>query len=78
MIVVRQNGKPRIVTCYGKVICEFDESGIATADEAYTFDLTKLGYTVEGTVLDEVKNDTGGETAGKTSRSKRSRNTDSD
>ena len=81
MITVRQNGKPRVVTAYGNVVCEFDKDGVAMADEAYTFDLIRLGYEVADAppiVLDEVKDDTSGKAESKAARSKRSRNSDSD
>lgn len=79
MILVRQNGKPKTVMSGGVIICEFDERGTATVDDTYAAALSKCGYIVEGApVSGEVTDDTAGKTEAKTTRSKRSRNTDTD
>lgn len=72
MITVKQNGKPRVVTANGKIICRFDESGIAAADEAYMLDLVSMGYIVN--TSEEADNgNTSGKADGKTAAGKRSK-----
>lgn len=83
-MIVRQNGKPRIVTDKGKVIAEFDESGIVKVDDKIGAKLVKLGYAADTTASGKsddlllslfdtnggAVNDTNGETEVKASRGK--------
>lgn len=85
-MIVRQNDRPRIVTDKGKVIAEFDESGIVKVDDKIAAKLVKLGYAADTTASDKTDepplslfgddtnggaaDDTNGETEAKASRSK--------
>lgn len=77
-MIVHQNGKARTVTNCGVVVCVFDDNGVANVNDEYAPMLEKLGYTVVKPFSEEANNDTGRETEIKTTRSRRSRNSDVD
>ncbi len=52
-MIVKQNGKPRIVTDKGKVIAEFDKEGIAKVDDKIGAKLVKLGYAADTAASDK-------------------------
>lgn len=43
-MIIKQNGKPRIVTDKGKVIAEFGKDGTTRVDDKIGAKLIKLGY----------------------------------
>ncbi|MBE6890021.1 MAG: hypothetical protein E7485_08425 [Ruminococcaceae bacterium] len=67
-MIIKRNGKPRIVTDKGKVIAEFSKDGTAKVDDKIGAKLVKLGYAeVKEQPLADTPHDTDGGAADDTS-----------